>query len=204
MHYAYYGKRIFRNAVHDMGENMTQNSDQCLSLAMALRDFFSAGCASDLADTVPALRAGGPLSEEELRELEFEFNRLFVGPDHVPAPPFASVYLEKEPQLMGRTTLEVRELYLGLGLAVPEGGVPDDFLPYELDAWVRLSVLGGEVADENAREAVCEARRWLVHEHMVLWLPAFLGRAMGASPSDIMADMLKTLENWLQNAKENV
>ena len=79
---------------------MSHNADRLLSLAMALRDFFSAGCAAELADAVPALCAGRTLGEDEARELEYEFNRLFVGPQAVPAPPFASIYLEKEPQLM--------------------------------------------------------------------------------------------------------
>ena len=182
---------------------MSQNAEHSISLAMALRDFFSAGCAAELADAMPAFREEA-LSEAEVRELEFEFNRLFVGPDAVPAPPFASIYLEKEPQLMGRCMLDVRELYLGLGLSVPEGGAPDDFLPYELEAWVRLGALEGEVTAQEGRKAVHEARRWLVLEHMALWLPAFLERAFAASPSPVMADVLKTLENWLKAAKENV
>ena len=183
---------------------MSLNADHTLSLAMALRDFFSAGCATEIADAVPALCAGRTLGEDEARELEYEFNRLFVGPQAVPAPPFASIYLEKEPQLMGRSTLEIREFYLGLGLVVPEGGAPDDFLPYELDAWARLFMV--ELGEENdeARQTLHEAREWLVQEHMARWLPAFLERAAQSSPSPLMADILKTLENWLHAAKENV
>lgn len=190
--------------MHDMGEKMSQNAEHFMSLAMALRDFFSAGCAVELADAFPALSSGKRLSDAEARELEFEFNRLFIGPDAVPAPPFASVYLEKEPQLMGRSTLEVRELYLGLGLAVPSGGAPDDFLPYEMEAWVRLCALESEAPAQEGREAIREARRWLVLEHMALWMPRFIERASASAPSPIMTDVLKTLENWLQAAKENV
>lgn len=183
---------------------MSQTATHSIRLAIALRDFFSADCATGLASAVPGIITGKELSEAEAQELDFEFNRLFVGPDAVPAPLFASVYLEKEPQLMGRTTLEVRELYLGLGLSVPEGGTPDDFLPYELDAWVHLSVLEDGASDAEALSTLREARCWLVQEHMAQWLPAFMARVSHASPSPLMADIVKTLENWLHAAKENV
>ena len=181
---------------------MPQPTEHSMCLAAALRDFFSATCAEELA-AVPTLCAKGNLGAGDMRELEFEFNRLFVGPDSVPAPPFASVYLEGEPQLMGQSTLEMRELYLGLGLAVPNAGCPDDFLPYELDAWLRLCTLATDNADADGSRAILEARRWLVLEHMDRWIPVFIQRALAASPSPIMADILKTLENWLQAAKEN-
>ena len=182
---------------------MPQATEHVMSLAAALRNFFSATRAEKLAAAVPALCAKGNLGEDDVRELEFEFNRLFVGPDSVPAPPFASVYLEREPQLMGQSTLEMRELYLGLGLAVPTGGGPDDFLPYELDAWLRLCALATGITDADGSRAILEARRWLVLEHMDRWIPVFIQRALAASPSPIMTDILKTLENWLQAAKEN-
>ena len=205
MHYAQHGKRfLFPKAMYDMGENMPQTAEHAIGLATALRDFFSAGCAAELAAASPALSTGRILNEDESRELEYEFNRLFVGPDVISAPPFASVYLEKEPQLMGHSTLEVRELYLGLGLAVPEGGNPDDFLPYELDAWIRLCTLELEVSNEQGKQTVREARRWLVLEHMARWIPVFIERASLSSPSPIMADILKALENWLHSAQTNV
>ena len=58
---------------------------------------------------------------------EYAFNRLFVGPQAVPAPPYASVYLEAEPRLMGNAATDMREILQALGLAAPEGQ-PDDFI----------------------------------------------------------------------------
>ena len=78
------------------------------------------------------------------------------------------------------------------------------FVSVELDAWARLFMV--ELGEENdeARQTLHEAREWLVQEHMARWLPAFLERAAQSSPSPLMADILKTLENWLHAAKENV
>jgi TorA maturation chaperone TorD len=39
-----------------------------------------------------------------------------VGPFLVPAPPYGSVYLEDNRQLMGDSTIDVRRHYLSLGL----------------------------------------------------------------------------------------
>ena len=81
--------------------------------------------------------------------------------------------------------------------------------------YLSLARKGGmaELGEENdearqtlheARQTLHEAREWLVQEHMARWLPAFLERAAQSSPSPLMADILKTLENWLHAAKENV
>lgn len=179
-------------------------SEHPFGQALALRDFFSAKGLSELTAAVQALLGTHSLTNDELKAVEYEFNRLFVGPDAVPAPPFASVYLEEEPQLMGRSTLEVRELLCGLGLAVPEGGEPDDFLPYELEAWIQLCMLEEQVSSEQDLKTILDARRWLVLEHMACWLPAFIVRAVDSSDSPVISTIVKLLENWLHAAKENV
>ncbi|MBG3876567.1 hypothetical protein FVW20_05890, partial [Desulfovibrio oxamicus] len=104
----------------------------------ALRDFFFATNGASLRRAFEALALPGspplppvPAWDEE----EYLFNRLFVGPGPVAAPPYASVYLETERRLMGEATLFAREAYAALGLASPwQGSLPDDHIGLELDA----------------------------------------------------------------------
>jgi TorA maturation chaperone TorD len=48
--------------------------------------------------------------------LEVDYTGLFVGPFLAPAPPYGSVYLEDGRQIMGESTIDVRQHYLSLGL----------------------------------------------------------------------------------------
>ncbi|GAB4342600.1 MAG: molecular chaperone TorD family protein [Calditrichia bacterium] len=56
----------------------------------------------------------------ELEPLQVEYARLFVGPFHVEAPPYGSVYLEENGRLMGESTIAVRKFYQKYGLELDE------------------------------------------------------------------------------------
>lgn len=51
---------------------------------------------------------GTKLSQTTPEQLEQDFAILFEGPGHMPAPPWASIYLEEDNLLMGKTTLDYR------------------------------------------------------------------------------------------------
>lgn len=169
--------------------------------ALLLRDFFAARTRQELCAAHAALMAhvrdggpGEPPDDAASAALEYAFNRLFVGPDKVPAPPYASVYLDGEGLHMGASTLEMRALLHSLGRSVPHAGQPDDFLPYELEAW---HVLTGLLNDEAAGPAAREALDWLCGEHLGRWLPVFLDRARQAAPPPMLGEALDALAVWL-------
>lgn len=67
-------------------------------------------------------------------ELETAYTDLFINRlGGAPAPPYGSVYLERDERLMGQTTLHVAEAYRSEGLSVEGSGEPPDFLPTELE-----------------------------------------------------------------------
>ncbi len=169
----------------------------------ALRDFFSAVDGADIESAAKDISRQFALpldTATDWLEVEYEFNRLFVGPRAVPAPPYASAYRE-EPSLMGPPTLEVRDAYRRLGLAVPDqGATPDDHLAFELDAMVAFDALAGAVAAGEEAE-LGELRAWFVAEHMAGWVPRFIEATRGqgdVSPPVAMA--ASALEQWLDQA----
>lgn len=164
-----------------------ENRKQAYEKALAARDFFLCVTATDFAEFWREF-AGEELSDPDA--LEFEFNRLFVGPASPVAPPYASVYLEKEPRLMGESTLEIRELYKALGLRAPDG-VPDDFLPYELEAWLTLESM------EDAQAA----RAWL-RARLLTWMPLFLNKLNGAPLSPQTRAVARSLAEWLSAVRK--
>jgi len=145
---------------------------QITESAKVLRDFFSATNAEQLESSTTNLSRQFAMSMEtatDWTEVEYDFNRLFVGPAAVPAPPYASAY-QKEPTLMGTKTLEVRQAYARMGLAVPDmGTTPDDHLAFELDA---ILALNSQTTPEDA-EALVALREWFITEHMGEWIPQF-------------------------------
>ncbi len=56
-------------------------------------------------------------------ELAVEYSKLFVGPYGLKAPPYGSVYLDKERRVMGDSTIEVIRIYEEAGLTIS-----DDFM----------------------------------------------------------------------------
>ena len=115
------------------------------------------------------------LDEEDQETLLAEYTRIFIGPNKLPAPPYASVYREAGRQVSGKVTEEVRRLYEEEGLAVSEGvHEPADHVALEFEfaafllekaaqAWVDGSL-------EEAERLAAKARDFEV-EHLRSWLP---------------------------------
>lgn len=73
-------------------------------------------------------------SEEDLEELEYDFNRLFVGPNRLEASPYESTYLNDQRALMQGETFAVRSFYEKAGLVVSRKNMdPDDHIALELE-----------------------------------------------------------------------
>ena len=183
-------------------------------IALDLRDFFIAatGEARESAYaallTLPPEKIGvspapPPRTKAERQALEYEFNRLFVGPGRVQAPPYASIYLDPEPQLMGRTTDDIRELMRAVGLSLrDQGREPEDHLSFELELWCVLARLEAQyAATPEVLQEIRDARRRFVREHLALWIPDFLQRA-GQGEHPILRTVLQCLEWWLSTCSK--
>lgn len=174
---------------------MTESTSS--ALVTALRDFFIAHNRAELRIAYLALAevALQPAPRGiKWDELEFSFNRLFVGPKALFAPPYAAVYLEPEPQLIERTTLKIREFYQLLTLASPaRQQLPEDHLGLELDAYRQLQMAATQV---NSPELLM-LLGYLCH-HLSQWVPHFVARvhhAEGTPPALLF--VVDQLAQWL-------
>lgn len=169
---------------------------------IVLRDFFLARTGDDLAAAYAGLAADGGAGSfpadpatVDWEVAEFTFNKLFVGPKALQAPPYASYYLEPEPQLMGQSTLRVRRLYEMAGLVSPlEGRLPCDHLGVELDAALGMLTM----ADRSETEEPRALWRYFRDAHLKAWAPLFLDKARQADAGHPAIDLaLDRLEAWL-------
>ncbi len=60
------------------------------------------------------------VGQSELAELSIEYARLFVGPFELLAPPYGSIYLERQRQVMGDSTMAVLKMYQEYGLKIAD------------------------------------------------------------------------------------
>jgi putative dimethyl sulfoxide reductase chaperone len=168
----------------------------------ALRDFFLARTGKDICAACAKLANDdgpeffpGTLATVDWDAAEFVFNKLFVGPKGLQVPPYASCYLEPEPQLMGPSTLRVRRLYEMAGLISPlQGHLPGDHLGVELDAALGMLTMANRSTADEPRALW----RYFLNDHLKVWLPLFLDRARQADDSHPVVDLALTrLEAWL-------
>lgn len=119
-------------------------------------------------------------------EQEGAYNRLFVGPSRLVAPPWESVYRSEDGLLFQQATLEVRGLYRKAGLSVPNRGrEADDHISFELDYMAHLCSMQME-GDADARSE----QGSFLNEHLLAWLPEFAGRISGSGFYEVVANVL--------------
>ncbi|WP_145606685.1 TorD/DmsD family molecular chaperone [Yersinia intermedia] len=103
-------------------------------------------------------------------QLEYDFSILFEGQGEMPAPPWGSVYLDKENILMGDSTLQYREFLSTFGL-VNQSTIrePEDQFGLMLLAWVHL-IEQQPVTKPPSDEAALV----LLTEHLLPWAYRYL------------------------------
>lgn len=122
-------------------------------------------------------RARTLANPDDLVLLGNEYTRLFIGPDHLPAPPWESVYVTGKPQLFQETTLSVRTAYRAAGY-LPKcfPRVADDHIALELNFMAAMAAQALEAGlacqEASAIDALARQRRFL-DEHMLRWIPSF-------------------------------
>lgn len=126
--------------------------------------------------------------EDILGQLKADYNRLFVGPNHLLAPPWESVYLTEERLTFDQITLDVREFYRRHDLEfVLLNKEPDDHFGVELEFMAELinrqlqHMKKGQV--DEASHLVKEQDDFL-REHLTQWTPHFTQSVIESAQTD--------------------
>ena len=137
-----------------------------------------------------------------LEEAKDEYTRLFIGPVSLVAPPWESVYGQKDAMLFQESTLEVRNTYRQFGL-LPEGypRVADDSLALELHfmallAQRSLDAFYAGKYDDLAADLSGSAD--FLKKHLLVWVPKFLERMKGARSNILYPQMCLVLDEFLR------
>lgn len=121
----------------------TPDSEEALAVIDALRetsmDEWPFGSDDDLATAASLLKTSRDESEEFGQSLSRDYQRLFVGPFALAAPPWGSVYLDYESVICGCSTLALQEWMKANGLSISrDHNEPEDHvgLMFMLLSWL--------------------------------------------------------------------
>ena len=143
-----------------------------------------------------------------LEEAKDEYTRLFIGPMSLVAPPWESVYGQKDAMLFQESTLEVRNTYRQYGL-IPEGypHVADDSLALELHFMALLAQRGLDAFYAGKNDdltADLTGSSDFLKKHLLVWVPKFLERMKGAKTNILYPQMCLVLDEFLRKEAETV
>jgi putative dimethyl sulfoxide reductase chaperone len=125
---------------------------------------------------------------------EAEFNRLFVGPGKLPAPPYESVWRSEDRLLMQAAAQTVRTFYRAHGAqnTRPE---PEDHLALELEFYALLQQRFA--AGRDQRRHLAAQQRFLT-EHLATWVPAFCNAVETHTHSPFYRSLAQSTRRILQ------
>jgi len=117
------------------------------------------------------------ISPLEIEELKLEYNRLFIGPNHLPAPPWESVYLSKEKIIFDEHTLAVREFYKRWNVTTKnKNKEPDDHIGFELEFMAILIGRSIKALNENNMKyfsSTIISQKEFLETHPLVWIDKF-------------------------------
>ena len=124
-----------------------------------------------------AKRLGQDYSAEGHDKLLLDYTRLFLGPNHIIAKPYGSIWLEGGNTVMGESTMAVQELYREGGFDMNEDfrEVPDH-VAVELEFLYLLIYRENEARRNGEPEALREKaalRKRFLDEHLGRWIGPF-------------------------------
>ncbi len=144
------------------------------------------------------------LSEpESLIKAQEEYNRLFVGPNVLPAPLWESVYLGKEHILFEEQTLQVRECYRKHGLSfIREKNEPDDHIVSELEFLSFLIQKTIETPELVTARNLLNEQISFLDDHLLKWCPQFCEMLSDSSRIALYKGAAQLLEEYITLERE--
>lgn len=134
------------------------------------------------------LLADSARSAEDAVTIAADRTHLFVGPGHVPAPPYESVHRSADGLLFDQETLQVRAWYRRFGLRAPRSGrEPDDHIGLELEFLAQLLAWALDALDDEDPAAAAEfttAAAQFLDEHLARWAPTLFAGMLEHSVTD--------------------
>ena len=116
-------------------------------------------------------------NSEDLKDLQLDFAKLFVGPYSLLAPPYGSVYIDRQHRIMGDSTIDAIKYYDEAGLEVASRfkEAPDHIVT-ELEFMYFLiheELRAVEIGDTQCFYDTLDFQREFLTHHLNCWVESF-------------------------------
>ncbi len=148
-------------------------------------------------------------SSVDLQSLEREYNRLFVGPGHVPCPPYESVYVGdgrggEKGLVLGPPSKDVMAAYREAGLGLAEGFTDlPDHVAVELEFMKYLC--GKESGAPEKSGATWRGREAaFIREHLETWTSSFADAVKKSTANQFYGAAAELLKEFVAGEADTV
>jgi len=125
-----------------------------------------------------------------------DYQNLFVGPDHILAPLWESVYITKDKMIFDETELEIRRFYNKSGLDVKKTE-PADHLSLELAFMARLCAQESTSDSLKANEILLKQLNFL-KKHLLIWTSAWGEKVNENASTEFWTEFSLMTISWLK------
>ena len=132
----------------------------------------------------------------------FDFNRLFVGPQKLLAPPYESAYLSPDRMTMTRQTMSVRQAYRSVGIEIADKGrIPDDHLHYET-AFAACLLRSLSQSPQTSGPDIAAHYAAFMRDHLLCWTFPHLEHVAAHSTTPFCRQVGKAAQLFFTSEKE--
>ena len=136
-------------------------------------------------------------------EAIYDFNRLFLGPGNLLAPPYESSYRNPEGLLMQKETMDVRKFYSAVGVGVKNrNSQPDDSLAlqFEFVCYLLFRAASHINNEPDKTNYYMELYLQFIEEHIGKWIFKHCQDVLNNSKTDFCRGMAEITQSFI--AKE--
>lgn len=136
-------------------------------------------------------------------DVGFDFNRLFVGPQKLLAPPYESSYLSPDRMTMTRQTMSVRQAYRAVGIEIADKGrIPDDHLHYEAAFVACLLRSLSSSPQVDGQSDIAAHYTAFLRDHLLCWIFPHLEHVAAHSTTLFCRQVGKATQLFFTSEKE--
>lgn len=144
--------------------------------------------------------------DEYIDKIKDEHYRLFMGPGHVPCPPWESVYVGKERIIFDKNTLTVRQFYRNWDVSVERlNKEPDDHIGFELQFIGILSqktIRALEKSDMVSAQSCVDAQKGFLESHLLCWAGDFCKKVLENTQEPLYKGLAEFTREFLDTDDE--
>ncbi len=141
-------------------------------------------------------------------DLLIDYSRLFVGPYKLLAPPYGSIYLEGQRQLMGNSTMDAQSRYEEAGLKFSKDfREAPDHIAAELEFLHFLIFLEIEALEKEEWEAALDSiklQELFLKDHLGAWVSAFTSNVEEHAETEFYKILARITRKFVQDDLKNL